>query len=256
MAKKRIVIPVAIILIATGVLIYCIATLSGYRTELDNGDNGYEELAQRYLVPETEQTALSETDSEVGQTENTAVPKVNTEAVSEEIPDYIAWIYSENTPINYPVVQAEDNDYYLRRLPNGKKNVSGSIFMDYRCSADFSDFNTIIYGHSFKNSTRLFGTLCKYSKDGYLAEHPVIYMSTNERIYTGYVFAGFTIGESGYVFNIPANDAEREEYLAKVRADSDFESDVDVGINDKLVVLSTCSYTKKNSRYVLFLLLE
>ena len=56
--------------------------------------------------------------------------------------DVVAWIYCPGTKINYPVLQAEDNDYYLYRLLDGAENINGSIFMDYRNASDFSDGNT------------------------------------------------------------------------------------------------------------------
>ena len=58
-------------------------------------------------------------------------------------PDVIAWLLSPGTQINYAVVQAEDNDYYLHRLLDGTAANGGTPFADYRCSADFSDYNTV-----------------------------------------------------------------------------------------------------------------
>jgi len=80
--------------------------------------------------------------------------------------DIIAWIYCENTPINYPVLRCEDNSYYLNHLPDGQYNKNGSLFVDYRCSSNFSDFNTIIYGHNMKTE-KMFGSLTNYKRQSY-----------------------------------------------------------------------------------------
>jgi sortase B len=62
-------------------------------------------------------------------------------------PDVVGWLAVEGTEIDYPVVQGKDNDFYLRHLFTGERNKLGSIFMNYRNHSNFSDKNTIIYGH-------------------------------------------------------------------------------------------------------------
>lgn len=74
--------------------------------------------------------------------------------------DVKAWIYIKNTDINYPVLQATDNDYYLKRDIYKKYSSAGSIFLDYNNEADFSDTNTVIYGHNLKNK-KMFADLTK-----------------------------------------------------------------------------------------------
>jgi len=73
----------------------------------------------------------------------------------------VAWLYAPGSGINYVVAQAEDNDYYLHRLLNGTEAKAGTLFMDYQNHSDFSDWNTMIYGHHMKNGT-MFASLVKY----------------------------------------------------------------------------------------------
>ena len=80
--------------------------------------------------------------------------------LKKENNDIVAWIYSEDTPINYPVVQAQDNEFYVHRLINKNKGSQGTLFADYRNNIE-KDANTIIYGHNMKNGT-MFGTIKKY----------------------------------------------------------------------------------------------
>ena len=83
--------------------------------------------------------------------QETAPIIVDFEVLQTENKDIIAWLHCPDTKINYPVAQSEDNSYYLRRLLDGSWNTAGTIFMDYRNSADFSDRHTVIYGHNMKN---------------------------------------------------------------------------------------------------------
>lgn len=83
----------------------------------------------------------------------------------------LAWLYCPDTVINYPVVQSDDNEYYLRRLMDGSSNTAGTLFADYRCSPDFSDPHTVIYGHNMKNDT-MFGILPEYGAQEFYEPHP------------------------------------------------------------------------------------
>ena len=94
---------------------------------------------------------------------------VDFQKLKEENSDIIAWIYCEDTPINYPVVLAKDNSYYLHRKINGDYGFAGTLFADYRNKGDFSDNNTIIYGHNMKNDT-MFGTITEYRNQEYFDE--------------------------------------------------------------------------------------
>ena len=74
-------------------------------------------------------------------------------------------------PISYPIVQGEDDVYYLTHTFNNTENSAGSIFMETLNSADFSDVHTILYGHNMKNGS-MFGTLMEYESPSYLVAHP------------------------------------------------------------------------------------
>ena len=75
---------------------------------------------------------------------------VNFDALKQQNKDVVGWIYSKDTPINNPILQSNDNAYYLRKLITGEYNTAGSLFMDYRNNSKMQDYNTIIYGHNMK----------------------------------------------------------------------------------------------------------
>ena len=98
---------------------------------------------------------------------------VDFDSLIEQNGDVVGWLFCENTPINYPVLQSSDNNYYLRKMINKKYNIAGSIFMDYRSQSDMSSLNTIVYGHNMKNDT-MFGTFTEYKKQSYYPHNTII----------------------------------------------------------------------------------
>lgn len=95
------------------------------------------------------------------------------QALEKTYPEIKAWIFLDQTEINYPVVQGRDNDYYLNHSYEKEVNPFGAIFMDYRNQADFSDQNTIIYGHNAKRGG-CFKDLHQYEDPDFVSQAPYI----------------------------------------------------------------------------------
>ena len=167
-----------------------------------------------------------------------------------EYPDAIGWIYSPNTPIDYGVVEAEDNDFYLHRFLDGDYSISGSLFADCNNHRDFSDQNTVIYGHHMNDGTK-FASLVNYREPGYYAEHPVLYLSTPTMNYRVEIFAAYlTDADSDtYTFRFES-DEDYLAYLQRMREQSDVDTAVELSAKDRIVTLSTCSYEFYDARYV------
>ena len=185
-------------------------------------------------------------DVEEGQDRNTMPIIVDFFALKQKNKDIVGWIYSDDTPINYPIVQSKDNEYYLRRLINGNYNTAGSIFMDYRSNSNFDGNHTILYGHNMKNGT-MFGTLQKYKKQDYYDEHKVMYLATIEQNYVIELFFGGTVSVDSDIYNLSRINQNKVDALIKR---SDFRSDVVVMGEDKIISLSTCAYEYEGARYV------
>lgn len=177
---------------------------------------------------------------------------VDFDALLAKNPDVKGWLYCADTVINYPVVQAADNDYYLHRLYDRSYNGSGSIFIDYRCDGSFQSRIAILYGHHM-NDGSMFASLVNYRKQEYYDAHPVMYLNTPDGNYLVELFSGFiTAADSAvYVFGFESDEAYAA-YLAKMQAFSDFESEIAPTIDDRIVVLSTCTYEYNDARYVVF----
>lgn len=165
--------------------------------------------------------------------------------------DYRCWIYAPATQIDYPVVQHEDNNHYLKRLFNGNRNSAGTLFIDCRNLEDFQDPNTLIYGHHMRNDS-MFGTLTDYASQAYYEGHPFILMLSEKEIFILEIFAGYTTSDGDHCYDIAISDEEdMKAFLEEAMRKSDFESGVAVQTKDHLVTLSTCAYAFKDARYIL-----
>ncbi len=207
-------------------------------------------------IKETQPTKPSETEDEDtvnASTEHEAEQtfSIDFEQLAAKYPDVVGWLYCEGTPINYPVFQADDNDYYLRRLPDGTYNTAGSLFADYRCGKIGETNNYIVYGHNMKNGT-MFGSLSKYKTQSYYNEHPILYLLTSKGNYKIKLVAGFVSKPTGEVYNTEQTIDQIHKYCSL----STFTSNVTPRSDDNYIVLSTCSYEYENARYAVIGVLE
>lgn len=156
--------------------------------------------------------------------------------------DIVGWIEIEGTSINYPILQDNDNLYYLKHNYLKKYNSNGSIFtLDIN---PFNDSETLLYGHNMGNGT-MFSILGKYLYKDFLLSHQKIKIYTPNNNYEGYVFSAYSIGigkEKNNISNLSFD--ERIEYYKKV---SQIKID-NVEITNKIIKLSTCSYLNSRTR--------
>ena len=156
------------ILLAIGALAFSAWKLRGIYGEYQEGEDTYEELSA--FVEEPEDTPEDETDEP--EAEPSGYLQIDFAGLQAVNPDVIAWIDIPGLSVSYPVVQRNDNAYYLHHLITGEYNSSGSIFADCHNQPDFTDQNTIIYGHNMKNGS-MFGTLSHYQDQALWEENPI-----------------------------------------------------------------------------------
>lgn len=193
--------------------------------------------------------AASGTDSQTTE----AFPEIDFPTLLAEGPDVKAWLQIPDTVINYPVTQSDDDSYYLTHLYNMKSGKAGSLFIEAQNKSDFSDPNTIIYGHSMKNGS-MFAYLLRFHNQDYFDSHSYGYLITPEEDYKLVFFAAFTAqpGETGNSSPWKISFTDSEEYaswLDNMKSRSDVSSDIQVSAGDRTVTLSTCSQ-KGKKRYV------
>lgn len=241
------------------VLLLGVMAYSGYRIyEIRHayavGGRSYDALARQYVQkqrPEPPTQASNDTTGETQEPEETAPISVDFTALCAENPDVVGWLYCEGTPINYPVLQAEDNSFYLRRLLDGTYNVYGSIFMDYRSARDLSDENTLVYGHSIRSNNEMFTSLSGYLSQEYYEAHPTMYYLTPERAYRLELFSGYkTNAESDAYRCIFEDEADFSAFLTKITDASAFASNIKPTTQDRIMTLSTCTNQTQSGRYV------
>lgn len=229
--------------------------------EYHQGTETYEEAVEEFVetVPETAVTtedaestteAVPETEAPLKAWSDTCPIKVDFARLKAQNSDVVGWLYSEGSRINYPVMQAADNDYYLHRMLNGGHNSAGSLFMEAANKASMSDLNTIIYGHNMKNNS-MFGTLTDYHSQNYYNRHPYVWYLTPDKTWRVDILAGFVTQDDSDTYTIFAGEDELAGYLQRCLRKSTFRTAVDVSGNEQILTLSTCSYEYQNARYVL-----
>ena len=164
--------------------------------------------------------------------------------------DYMFWINVKGTNIDYPVVQGEDNDFYLNHGFNKEYLSSGSIFLDYRNNFN-DDFNSVIYGHHMRNRT-MFGELMKFKDEEFFRNNKDITITSKDGTYDYEIFAvGVFDADFGYNDVSFSDENEFSNFLNKIMSSSTYKRDI-VDSSDKIITLSTCSYEYDNARTAVF----
>jgi len=163
----------------------------------------------------------------------------------EQNPDSIGWISIPYTNIDYPIVQAKDNDYYLRRDLNGNYAKPGTIFMDCRCARDGSGYS-ILYGHNMKSGA-MFGTLNRFEEKEFFDAHPEGSILLEDGWHALRFFAFLIISESDVaVYSVPPGGS----FFAGIRRSAKHYREP-AATEEPLIALSTCSYEYRGARMVL-----
>lgn len=167
--------------------------------------------------------------------------------------DIYAWITIPDTQINYPIVQSPDDDgYYLNHTIDGQEGYPGSIYTESCNSKDFTDYNTVIYGHNMKDGS-MFQGLHDYEDDQYLKDHPYIEIYTPDKEYKYQIFAVVVYSNvhilKGYDFS---KTEQRQMFLDSVYSSRSMENSFDLSVNvdtdSKILTLSTCIGGRPESR--------
>jgi len=164
--------------------------------------------------------------------------------------DVVAWIAIPGTVIDYPVAQAADNDYYLYRDVRKARNKNGALFLDCRVPADFSEFSNVIYGHHMK-SGRMFQNLTKFKEKAFFERHAFAMLHMPDEIWRLEFFAvAVTRQNSEWYEYAFASIGEKEAHLQKIKSSAMHYRDIGLTADDRIVVLSTCSYEYEGARTV------
>lgn len=192
----------------------------------------------------------AQAEEETAAAQEGPLSEVDFDALRVTCPDIVGWIEIPGTVIDYPIVQGEDNAFYLKHLPDGTANVNGSIMMDQVNSPVFADDVTILHGHHMRSGA-MFGDLNEYEREAYYLEHPMMRLYTPAGDYDVAIFAAYSV--DGATFAYPTVFSGREgfeAFLHRARTRSYFQTDVEVAYGDRILMLSTCAYAYENERFL------
>ena len=221
--------------------------------EYQKGINEYQQLESYASVKE--EAPVQEESTEAKETEEESLIPVSVDIQYDELKkineDFAGWLYYEPLDISYPIVRGNDNDYYTHYTFEGEKNSSGAIFMDFLNKTDYSDYNTIVYGHNMRNGT-MFGSLKKMLNDFSIQEeNPNFYVFTEDKAYMYEIFAVYLTQADSRTYDLIRNEEEQQGFLDYVDETATWRSDKVVSASDKVMTLSTCHGLHSNNRTII-----
>ncbi|TDW20628.1 sortase B [Breznakia blatticola] len=174
------------------------------------------------------------------------------EELQEINDEVIAWLNVYGTQVDYPVTQAKDNSKYLNINAKGDFSLAGSLYLDYNNNPDFSDFNSIIYGHHVEKNA-MFGNLDKFQDKKVFDTYKYGNLFVRGKDY-GIEFFAYVEADAYdlRLYNPDIKDKkQQEEYLSYLLSISTYSRDIKVSTSDRILLLSTCASDATNGRYIL-----
>ena len=246
--KKSDVLLTIALIVAIAVFCYAAFNLYHIYTEYKKGTDEYNQI---------EEMAVTERDADsaevAGPNAQLKPPiEVDFDKLKSVNEDVVGWIYVDALPdISYPIVKGKDNQTYLHQTYEKNYNFAGTIFVDYENSGDFSDCNTLVYGHNMKNGS-MFGHLKKFREDDKLyKQDKYFWILTPERNYRYEIITAYTTGVNSDTYTLFKGPGEEfEKYLETIKGYSEIKTDdTDLTIKDRIVTLSTCT-GNESTRFV------
>lgn len=238
--KKSDVILTLALIAAVAVFLYAAYNLYHIYSEYKKGTDEYnqiEEMAVTDKDPDSAEAAGPDAQPK-------APIQVDFDKLKSINEDVIGWIYiGALEDVSYPIVQGEDNETYLHTTYEKNYNFAGTIFVDYENSSDFSDCNTLVYGHNMKNGS-MFGHLKKFAEDEELYKKDrYFWILTPEKNYRYEIISAYTTGVNSDTYTLFKGPGEEfQKYLETIRGYSELKTeDTELTIKDKIVTLSTCT---------------
>lgn len=230
-------------LVFLGVLVYSCMKIRAYQEDLRSGTEELEEIIVKAGIAEKPaDTGARTKPKKVSDDLADELEEIDFEALLEINEDVEGWLVCNGRIVNNPVVQAQDNSYYLLHSFMKKENRAGCLFMDYR-NESFEDKNVVIYGHNTTDRT-MFGSLKDVLKEEFWEEtgRDKIYLVDTDnclRIYQ--IFSCYVVESEEYYITTSFKDEEEySQFLKTIKDRSQRKCRVAVTKEDKILTLSTC----------------
>lgn len=211
----------------------------------------YERMRQEVKVDTAESEEIVPEENEK---EELVIP-VDFAELQKENEDIYAWITIPGTPIDYPVVQhPKDNTFYLTRTVEKEEGIAGSIYTESYNKKDFSDFNTVLYGHNMKDGT-MFSALHQYEDSTYWEGHQYVTIYTPDAIRHYRIFAAYLYDSRHLLQGFDYTEEKGcQEYLDEIwqqrNLNAVLDEKVSVNADDRILTLSTCHSMGNDYRYL------
>ncbi len=223
-----------------------------------SGENGVEEMLSSYggqATPDYEASQNLSAEDLQGVTGQTGVNREferfrsKLYSLKQRYPNLYGWIELPGTNINYPIMQSEDNDYYLDHSYTGSYLEAGSIFADYRCSRTaLENKNLILYGHHMANQS-MFHALDNFLERDFFEKNGTVIVYTLDGMYTYRIFSVYATDKYyPYITTYFPTDESFLEFAERVKGNSIHPTDTQFCAEDKILTLSTCSNRTRNGR--------
>ena len=277
-----------LLVIFAGIFIFALTKLIPIVTEYERGKDIYDDVRESFTIPANEHTVIERTTRSTEEATEPAEPEPDDGIVRHIWPDqsgyehekqlrflhttfdYIlvpmyaldmsalqqinsdvrGWIQIDGTHVDYPIVQGENNEKYLRAAITGEANNAGSIFIDYRIDTPFNTKNTIIYGHNQRNS-QMFHDLLLYENEGYYKDHPYIKVFTTDgEILLYRVFSAYYMTNTyTYKYKFPSDEVY-QKYIDYMMGESIWFMGTKPTVDREVLTLSTCTNQFDDRRFV------
>ena len=254
------VIRLIVMLAALAVFLYSGYTLYGFYKEYKKSSDEYDNLENSYAVDqeqESENIDNLEDDDALQSISGQEVRTVFEDGEEKTLPvlknpidftqllsvnsDIVGWLRIRALDISYPVVQGKDNDYYLHRTFEKTDNFAGCLFVNSYNMGDFTDQNTIIYGHNMKNGS-MFGKLKNFNDPEVFKKSRYFWIFTPDFMYQYRIFSASVVDKTGLTYQISFTDDEFDQFISRAYSNSVVDNqDVTVTKEDRIVTLSTCT---------------
>lgn len=236
--KKRLILILLILVLIVSVSVSAFFIFNRYKNKKDN-----DELQNQFN--DTPETEINERIEKVKELQN-------------ENPDIIGWLEIVNSDISYPVLQGEDNDYYMTHNYKKEYSKDGSLFLDKDYDWNIPSTNLLIYGHNNMSSDEMFSGLLDYKEESYYKDHKIIRFTTDKEdaeyeIISAFLSRVYYKSETNvfryYYFINAETEEEFNDFVNNAKKASLYDTGVTAEYGDQLLTLSTCSYHTTDGRF-------
>ncbi len=248
--KSRRIVFILSLLLLLGGLIYLVI----YFVNADKNHDVYDDM-QKDNEKIEQQIAESDVEMEEDSEKKPVKIPINFKKLKKRNPDIYAWIRIKDTNIDYPIVQsATDDSYYLDHTIDGVAGYPGSIYTESVNAKDFTDFNTLIYGHDMKDGS-MFKHLHKFEDASFFESHDKVTIYTETEIKKYRIYAALLFDDRHIVYSFNQETTEGRKAFLQALSNSSSWSDhfregMTIDENSRLITLSTCVAGRPDKRYI------